>query len=47
MDAGADFLFDKSTEFDKVAEALKQFNQAGLTNRGSPGANTPRSRGDN
>jgi DNA-binding NarL/FixJ family response regulator len=24
LDAGADFFFDKSTEFDKVAEVLKQ-----------------------
>ena len=27
MDAGADFFFDKSTEFDKVIEVLKQLNQ--------------------
>ena len=27
MDAGADFFFDKSTEFDKVTEVLKQLKQ--------------------
>jgi DNA-binding NarL/FixJ family response regulator len=26
MDAGADFFFDKSTEFDKVAEVLRQLS---------------------
>jgi len=27
IDAGADFFFDKSTEFDKVTEVLKQLSQ--------------------
>jgi DNA-binding NarL/FixJ family response regulator len=27
VDAGADFFFDKSTEFDKVTEVLKQLKQ--------------------
>jgi len=27
MDAGADFFFDKSTEFDKVTEVLNQLSQ--------------------
>jgi len=27
MDAGADFFFDKSTEFNRVAEVLKQLSQ--------------------
>ncbi len=27
MEAGADFFFDKSTEFDKVTEVLKQLSQ--------------------
>ncbi len=27
IDAGADFFFDKSTEFDKVTEVLKQWSQ--------------------
>lgn len=27
MDAGADFFFDKSTEFDKVIQVLKQLGQ--------------------
>jgi len=27
MDAGADFFFDKSTEFDKVTGVLKQLSQ--------------------
>jgi DNA-binding NarL/FixJ family response regulator len=27
MDAGADFFFDKSTEFDKITEILKKLTQ--------------------
>jgi DNA-binding NarL/FixJ family response regulator len=26
-DAGADFFFDKSTEFDKIAEVFKKFTR--------------------
>jgi DNA-binding NarL/FixJ family response regulator len=33
MDAGADFFFDKSTEFDKVAQVLKQSHKKGVTKR--------------
>lgn len=29
MDAGADFFFDKSTEFDKIAQVLKQLSKKG------------------
>ena len=31
--AGADFFFDKSAEFDKVARVLKQLNKKGVTER--------------
>jgi DNA-binding NarL/FixJ family response regulator len=31
--AGADFFFDKSTEFDKVTQVLKQLNKKGVTER--------------
>jgi DNA-binding NarL/FixJ family response regulator len=31
--AGADFFFDKSSEFDKVAQVLKQLSKKGVTKR--------------
>jgi Response regulator containing a CheY-like receiver domain and an HTH DNA-binding domain len=33
IDAGADFFFDKSSEFDKVAQVLKQLSNKGVAER--------------